>query len=156
MKSLIGKNEQANYHQRLFLMIKISNSSEIAHHFCDYFSNIGINLAKEIPDSNVAHCTYFTRNYVNSIVLELTMQQELIDSLRPGTAAGYDQLPMSIFKDSIDSITCPLTHNINLSVSSGNVADLMKIARVVPLFKSGDHRLFQNYRPISILPIFSK
>ena len=63
---------------------------------------------------------------------------------------------MSIFKDSIDSITGPLTHNINLSVSSGNVADLMKIARVVPLFKSGDHRLFQNYRPIPILPIFSK
>ena len=32
----------------------------------------------------------------------------------------------------------------------------MKIARIVPLFKSGDQRLFQNYRPISILHIFSK
>jgi hypothetical protein len=56
----------------------------------------------------------------------------------------------------MDIIASPPTHIINLSISSGIVPDLMKIARVVPLFKSGDHRLFQNYRPISILPIFSK
>jgi hypothetical protein len=63
---------------------------------------------------------------------------------------------MSALKDSMDIIASPLTHIINLSISSGIVPDLMKIARVVPLFKSGDHRLFQNYRPISIIPIFSK
>ena len=32
----------------------------------------------------------------------------------------------------------------------------MKIARVIPLFKSGDKSLFTNYRPISVLPVFSK
>ena len=32
----------------------------------------------------------------------------------------------------------------------------MKLARVVPLFKSGEKRLFSNYRPLSVLPIFSK
>ena len=32
----------------------------------------------------------------------------------------------------------------------------MKIARVVPLFKTGDRSLFTNYRPVSILPSFSK
>ena len=32
----------------------------------------------------------------------------------------------------------------------------MKIARIVPLFKSGDPSLFNNYRPVSVLPIFSK
>ena len=32
----------------------------------------------------------------------------------------------------------------------------MKIARVMPLFKAGDRLLFTNYRPISILPSFSK
>jgi hypothetical protein len=56
----------------------------------------------------------------------------------------------------MDIIASPFTHIINLSISSGIVPDLMKIARVVPLFKSGDHRLFQNYRPISIIPIFAK
>ena len=32
----------------------------------------------------------------------------------------------------------------------------MKSASMVPLFKSGDKRLFSNYRPVSVLPIFSK
>ena len=32
----------------------------------------------------------------------------------------------------------------------------MKIARVIPLFKSGDKSLFTNYRPVSVLPVFSK
>ena len=32
----------------------------------------------------------------------------------------------------------------------------LKIARVVPLFKAGDKSIFSNYRPISVLPSFSK
>ncbi len=32
----------------------------------------------------------------------------------------------------------------------------MKIAKVIPLFKTGDKHLFTNYRPVSLLPQFSK
>ena len=32
----------------------------------------------------------------------------------------------------------------------------MKIARVIPVFKSDDQSLFTNYRPVSVLPSFSK
>ena len=32
----------------------------------------------------------------------------------------------------------------------------MKIARIIPLFKSGDKHKISNYRPISLLPQFSK
>ena len=59
-------------------------------------------------------------------------------------------------KESINYISEPLTYIINLSINSGVVPDQMKLARVVPLFKSGDKRLFSNYRPVSVLPIFSK
>jgi hypothetical protein len=48
-----------------------------------------------------------------------------------------------------------LAHIVNLSLKSGIVPDQLKIARVLPLFKSGDNML-SNYRPISVLPIFSK
>ena len=36
------------------------------------------------------------------------------------------------------------------------VPDEMKIARVIPIFKSDDHSLFTNYRPISVLSSFTK
>ena len=132
---------------------------EIANHFCDYFNNIGYNLAKKIPDANISHRTHLSGTYSSSISQNLTTQLEvsdIINSLRSGTAAGYDNIPISALKDSVDLISGPLAHIINLSISSGYFPDNMKIARVIPLFKSGDCRIFQNYRPISILPIFSK
>ena len=47
-------------------------------------------------------------------------------------------------------------HICNLSLSSGVFPDDMKIAKVIPLFKAGDKCFFTNYRPISLLPQFSK
>ena len=63
---------------------------------------------------------------------------------------------MSIIKQSIHLISEPLTHIINLSIYHGIVPDEMKIARVIPVFKSDDQSLFTNYRPVSVLPSFSK
>jgi hypothetical protein len=41
-------------------------------------------------------------------------------------------------------------------MSSGIFPSSLKIAKVIPVFKNGDHSNFSNYRPISILPSFSK
>ena len=48
------------------------------------------------------------------------------------------------------------THIINQSMSTGLVPKHMKIAKVIPIFKSGNKHIFKNYRPISLLPAFSK
>ena len=42
------------------------------------------------------------------------------------------------------------------SIKDGIVPDDLKIAKIVPIFKSDDKRTVSNYRPISILPVFSK
>ena len=49
-----------------------------------------------------------------------------------------------------------LRHIVNKSLSEGHFPKFCKIARVVPVFKSGLSSSLGNYRPISILPIFSK
>ena len=63
---------------------------------------------------------------------------------------------MSIVKQSTNFISSPLAHIVNLSIMHGIVPDQMKIARVVPIFKAGNKAIFSNYRPVSILPCFSK
>ena len=45
---------------------------------------------------------------------------------------------------------------MNLSIINGVVPTELKVEKVVPIYKSGDRRLIKNYRPVSVLPCFSK
>ena len=49
-----------------------------------------------------------------------------------------------------------LTYIINCSILEGYFPDELKLAKVLPIFKSDDENKIENYRPISILPFFSK
>ena len=50
----------------------------------------------------------------------------------------------------------PLVNIINLSMEEGVFLDELKIANVIPLYKSNDPMIFSHYRPVSVLPLFSK
>ena len=137
----------------------MSDPSLIAEQLCKYFSSVGSNLAKDIPLSSYSHLSFLSGSYANAIFISMATEQEVLDicdNFRPGTAVGFDNINMNLVKESINLIIKPLAHIFNLSLSSGIVPDQMKIARVIPLFKSGDKSTFTNYRPISILPAFSK
>ncbi len=56
----------------------------------------------------------------------------------------------------LHAIAKPLAIICNKSFQTGIFPDDMKIAKIVPLYKSGDKQEFSNYRPVSILPQFSK
>ena len=56
----------------------------------------------------------------------------------------------------IPHILTPLRHICNTSLGQGIFPEEMNIARIIPLFKSGDKQNVSNYRPISLLPQFSK
>ena len=49
-----------------------------------------------------------------------------------------------------------MSHIANLSFQTGIFPQKMKIAKVIPIYKSKDNKNFQNYRPVSLLPCFSK
>ena len=137
---------------------EISDPKEIANRFCHYFSNIGPNLAKWIQ-SATSHKDVLSGDFSQSMFLDLATLEEIIDTTRKfpaGKSAGYDNIPMSIIKRSINSISSSLTQIANLSIIQGIVPNELKIARVVPIFQSGDKALFSNYRPISVLPCFQK
>ena len=82
---------------------------------------------------------------------------QLVAKVKPKKSKGHDELDMClILKKLIPYIVVPLKHIFNLSLLNGVFPDSMKIARVIPLFKSGNTKEFSNYRPISLLPQFSK
>jgi len=49
-----------------------------------------------------------------------------------------------------------LNELINYSFRIGSIPDAMKIACITPIHKSGDSTETDNYRPISVIPLFAK
>jgi hypothetical protein len=77
-------------------------------------------------------------------------------SFKTGKAPGYDHIPMHLIKRSFELISEPLKHLINyMSLETGISPDQLKVAKIIPIFKTGEADIFTNYRPISILS-FSK
>ena len=82
--------------------------------------------------------------------------EEAFKSLKRIKAAGFDELSSNIITDAYDTLKNILFHVFKISIQQGIFPDSLKIAKVTPIFKSGDKDNVSNYRPISILPIFSK
>ena len=72
------------------------------------------------------------------------------------SSPGWDNIPAFILKQCMDCFVNPLTHIINRSFIEGIFPKELKLARVVPIYKSGDSTSITNYKPISILTCFSK
>ena len=87
-------------------------------------------------------------------ITEYEITQNII-SLK-NSSAGWDSIPASIAKQSILFYVKPLTQLINRSFELGIFPDELKLAKVIPIFKSGDKTQLTNYRPISVLIFFSK
>ena len=72
------------------------------------------------------------------------------------TSAGWDNLPTSIGKKCVDGYLAPLTYLLNMCIRQGVFPRELKLARVIPIYKSSSKQSISNYRTISILTIISK
>ena len=69
---------------------------------------------------------------------------------------GLDQMSNILIKSLIYTIRLPLMIVFIMSLASATFPKSMKILKMQPLFKSGDHMLCNNYWPISLVPVLSK
>ena len=76
--------------------------------------------------------------------------------LKPKNSSGIDNISSKQLKEILPSIVNPVTHIFNLSFQTGYIPLELKLARVVSVHKSDSNSLFNNYRPISLLPSLSK
>ena len=122
--------------------------------------NIGPKLADKIEmPNNACIYDYMGSKNCNSMFLQEVTTQELgtiVNKLKNKTSFGVDGVNMSVVKNSYHVTADPLTFICNLALTSGVFPDKMKIAKVIPVFKSGDKKVYTNYKPVSLLPQFSK
>ena len=141
--------------------IKESGAKQISNSLANYFSNVGRQFAEKIPKPRKSIDLYLKKLQSNHKSLYLdpcnaTEVKELINMLPLKNSHGHDNISNIMLKTIVNEIVAPLVMLINQSMSQGQFPTMMKLAEVVPLFKSKDRSIETNYRPISLLTTMSK
>ncbi|VVC31497.1 Reverse transcriptase domain [Cinara cedri] len=79
-----------------------------------------------------------------------------IKPLKDNTAAGLDKVSVNILKRISKFVVHPLAYIYNLSIVKNIFPETLKVADVKPLLKGGNKSNMNNYRPVSMMSIFSK
>ena len=160
IKDLIHRKKREN-DQNFSLEIngvETTDPSIISNTFNKYFVNVGPLLAESIPPSTSNPIDYIRSPSVASMYARPVSELEVLNIIKDlrECAPGPDGIPSTILKESAPTIISAFTHIINLSFAEGIFPTELKYAKIIPLFKSGDKTQVNNYRPISLLPVFSK
>ena len=134
-----------------------------ANKFNEYFTTIADKITDDLNTSD-RDCTYYTNdsNFIFSFSdIFVHDVLKIVSGLESKSSQDMFGLSNFLLKKIIENIALPLSHILNLSLQSGEIPSEFKKAKVKPIFKlnSKDSDLLStmsNYRPISLLPIFSK
>jgi len=136
---------------------EVSDPKVLSESFNQHFATVPSVLSDNIPSVDFDPLTYVDRlpnTFAWHDVTELELIK-IIKSFKP-KLASINVIPNFIYKYISDVIAPVLTKLINISIRGGIFPSRFKLARVIPLFKSGSKFQLVNYRPISLLPFLSK
>ena len=130
---------------------------DIVNQLNQYFVNVGPNLANSITTSSFQPISYISNAAVPSFFMSpITATQVLNLFLGLDSNKVSIDIPNNMIKLAAYELSPIFTNIFNESISTGVVPDILKISRITPIYKSGDTNEPHNYRPISILSVFSK
>ena len=159
VKEVINKKRITRNSKQFVLNDQVTmDPNVISNGFNNFFVNVGPILASKIITDGISHRSFLTESLQTSFFLEPTTTNEIkavISKLKDG-APGRDGILPKHLKCISESIAYPLSELANISFEKGVFPTELKIAIVSPLYKAKDPMFFNNYRPISLLSVFSK
>ena len=161
--------------------ILVKDANRIGEIFIDYYTNI-VEQATGVPPVNIPHpengdlIDTILSHYENhaSIIAIKNMNlndtfslpladekdiEEIMKRLDTSKATGIDTIPARLVKISANVTHKPLTKILNKSILLDHFPNQMQVGKITPIYKSGKENSRLNkkdYRPVSVLPAFSK
>ena len=139
----------------------LSTPKAIANTFNDYFCGIASSLKAQINTDNISPNDYrgnLGPSVLNSIYLRDSDTNEIceyINDLKNKGTADTKIVAIKALAD-VENFTTIFASVLNASMREGVFPDQLKFAKVCPIHKGGSKTEVSNYRPISLLPTFSK
>ena len=138
--------------------VPCTDNTDIANNFNIYFTTVGNTLAANLPQTDNDPIELIESNPDNFFCIPTTPAEinNIILHSKSKKSTGFDNIDSYIVKQIAPQIVNQLANIFNKSFLTGIVPSKLKIAKVIPLYKTKDPALFSNYIPISLLPFFSK
>ena len=136
-----------------------TNPWGIANVFNNYFASVADTAKQNINYSHKHFSEYLKHQCNNSIFIQPTDSEEIhniISSLNINKASSPFSISNKILILLKQDISKELAEIFNLSFSYGSFPSILKISKVVPVFKKGSKLDYCNYCPISLLSIVEK
>lgn len=133
----------------------IKDPKEIAECFNNYYIDHDL---PQTSKNDLIKLSYISSN-PRSIFLSPTDPNEvctIIRNLKNTKCTGYDDICVLVLKHVCSKIAFILSYIINLCLEQGVFPSLLKTTIIKPLYKKEDKLNIKNYRPIALIPIFSK
>ena len=132
----------------------VTNFKDKAKIFIDFFSK----ECQPIPNNSTLPSiqSFETSNRLSTVVIDSKKILKLIQGLNSNKAHGHDGISIRTLKLCGPSVKKPLSLLFNNCLTDGVFPKDWKKADVFPVHEKGNKRLVSNYRPVSLLSIFSK
>ena len=160
INSLMGRSDKSSKERpniNDFKSDNLLNNVDLCNSFNEYFSSIGSRLNDSIISNGDPLDSMPERNRFSFFVEPCDDSEvQLIISGLSNSSSNSEGLPVFIYKFLKCTLSPFIVKFFNQSVSDGVFPAPFKIAKVSPIFKSGEASLFTNYRPISVLNTISK
>lgn len=139
----------------------IRHPQEVAETLNNFFTSCTQSTKEQNQNDHLANLSHISNNLTNRPNVSLsntnsTEVYEVMRKLEPNKSTGCDGIPPRAVKESIDVLCYPLSTLINHVLTSTKIPQQWKLGEVTPILKKDCSLLKTNYRPVTILPAFSK
>ena len=133
-----------------------TSSEAFLNKLCEYFANVG--ATKDAKSLNNLALTIHSKRCCQSFVLHETTEEvnTCINNIKSQSAPGLDGISPKFIKSSKVVLTPFLTKLFNKCISQKSFSDSFKTAAIIPIPKISSPNSMNDFRSISLLPIFSK
>lgn len=137
----------------------IKDKNKIADAFNKHFTSIASKIKNDITPTDKPPDEYLEELDLDFNLPEISHLHVIsaFGKLKDKSSSDFMNISSSFIKHVINEISKPLGHIFNRSFITGIIPDKLKISKISPIYKrNGEISDMNNFRPISLISIFSK
>ena len=140
----------------------MTKPTRLATNMNEFFTNKFIQLRQHIPAaifdplSKLQEVMSDSQCSLSFRAIPPSEVSEIIAGLKNSKSTDMDYIDTWVVKLVSAEILPAITHIMNISITHSVFPLPWKVAKIIPLLTKGDSLLAKNYRPVALLPIFSK